>query len=264
MSDNSLAIFESLIKEFSCDESGNGFISLRGLARLCGTKRQSWGQGGSIFTQKIDENLTQQGLNFENVVVKGVPDTVAAVVIAHYAHQGKSEARQALMAFGAYGLRTLIQKVAGYKGTKTTYTLDAIVRREPMAWERMFQQSWIDAAEKLTGRSWNHSLTGHFINDTVYAYMPEHVMEAIRDLNPRTESGKSRVHKHHQFLQPEIREMLSKHLDKIETLMNAANGNKELFRLLMINNFGRYRASDGDQISLFRTETVFIFGGEAG
>jgi hypothetical protein len=105
MADNSLSIFASVSKEFRCDESGNGFISLRGLARLCGVRRQTWGQGGSIFTAKIDETVIAQGFVFDQVAVKGIPDTIAAVVILHYAQVGKETAQKSLMAFAAYGLR---------------------------------------------------------------------------------------------------------------------------------------------------------------
>jgi hypothetical protein len=97
MANKSLAIFESISKEFRCNEDGDAFISLRGLARLCGVRRQTWGQGGSIFIAKIDEAVIAQGFVFDEVAVKGIPDTIAALVILHYAQAGKDIAQKSLI-----------------------------------------------------------------------------------------------------------------------------------------------------------------------
>lgn len=138
------------------------------------------------------------------------------------------------------------------------YTLDMVVRRTPAAWERMFYPSWIEQAELLTKWKWEWSCMGNFINDTVYAYLPNDVVETLRELNPKNEDGRGRVHKHHQFLQPEIRDIVSAHLKEVESLMKAAKGNIELFKLLMVNHYGRFRLSGENDMPLFRTQTVFI------
>jgi hypothetical protein len=138
------------------------------------------------------------------------------------------------------------------------YTIDMVVRRSPASWERMFQPSWVQQAELLTKWKWEWSCMGTFINDTIYAYLPTDVVDAIKDLNPKSEDGRGRIHKHHQFLQPEFREIVSKHLGEVELLMNAAKGNMDLFKLLMVNNFGRFKLSGGEEMPLFKTQTVFI------
>ena len=54
---------ESIAKEFTVDEHGKGYVSRRGIARLSGVSRQSWGQGGSFFNKEIDEMLTPHGFD---------------------------------------------------------------------------------------------------------------------------------------------------------------------------------------------------------
>jgi hypothetical protein len=138
------------------------------------------------------------------------------------------------------------------------YTLDMVVRRTPAAWERMFSSSWIEQAEYVTKWKWEWPCMGQFINDTIYAYLPTDVVESIKGLNPKNEDRRGRIHKHHQFLQPEIREIVVKHLEKVELLMDAAKGNMDLFKLLMVNHFGRFKLSGSDEMPLFKTQTVFM------
>ena len=53
---------DHIAKEFSIDEkTGQGSVSMRGLARLCDISRGAWGKDGHLFTQKIDEYLTSEG-----------------------------------------------------------------------------------------------------------------------------------------------------------------------------------------------------------
>lgn len=148
--------------------------------------------------------------------------------------------------------------VSLHSGEKV-YSLDMVVRRDPMEWERMFTPDWIAEAERLTGWKWTWKPMSGFIMSTVYAYLPLDVVLELRKLNPYNENGK-RVFKHHQFFQPEIREIVSTHLDKVETLMKGAKGNLSLFEMLMSNHFGRYKLieSDPDQIPLFEVETRYL------
>jgi KilA-N domain/P63C domain len=143
------------------------------------------------------------------------------------------------------------------------YTLDMVVRREPAQWERMFSDEWIAEAEKITKWQWNWSCMGQWINDTCYSYLPTDVVEALRSLNPKNEEGRGRLHKHHQFLQPEIRDIVANHLNEVELLMKAANGNMDLFKLLMVNRYGRFRLTGEDELPLFKTQTVFIINAVA-
>ena len=103
-------------KEFSVDSKGCGYVSQRGLARLCGVSHRSWGQGGSFFTSEIVELLASYGLEGGSIdLSKGIPDTIATIVIKHYAYKGKKEAQQIDVVIGVIGLRVLIQQMCGYQ-----------------------------------------------------------------------------------------------------------------------------------------------------
>jgi hypothetical protein len=260
-SSNSLTIFASISKEFRCDESGRGFVSLRGLGRMSGVKYQSWGKGDSLFSQEIDEYLTESGVEVTAITLSnGVPDFIAAEVIGFYAEEKQSPtAKKFSRAFRAYGLRRAIQDAIGYSVEDAKmYSIDMVVRRSPATWERMFSSTWIEQAELLTKWKWEWSCMGTFINDCVYAYLPTDIVEMLRELNPKKEEGRGRLHKHHQFLQPEIREIVLTHLNEVESLMKAARGNMELFKMLMVNHYGRFKLAGCEDMPLFKTQTVFM------
>jgi P63C domain len=263
MAESSLTIFASLVKELYCDPSGKGFTSLRGLARMCGVRHNSWGKGGSLITHEIDKYLTDGGFDVVAIdMSNGVLDIIAAEVIGFYAEEKQSStAKKYSRALRAYGMRKAIQFATGYIAhgeVAKMYTLDMVVRRTPAVWERMFSSSWIEQAEFVTKWKWEWPCMGQFINDSVYAYLPTDVVEALRELNPKNEDKRGRIHKHHQFLQPEIREIVVKHLEQVELLMRAAKGNMDLFKLLMVNHFGRFKLSGSDEMPLFKTQTVFM------
>jgi hypothetical protein len=206
MATSNLAIFESIAKELRCDEEGKGFCSLRGLARMCGVAQGNWGKsrqkGDVFFTLEIDEYLTESGVGVSDFdLSKGIPDIIAAEVIGFYAEEKQNPtAKKYSRAFRAYGLRKAIQDVVGYKDVlQKMYTIDMVVRRTPASWERMFSPSWIEQAEEITDWKWEWSCMGQFINDSVYAYLPTDVVETLRELNPKNEDGRGRIHKHHQF-----------------------------------------------------------------
>lgn len=92
MSDLSVTIFEPLQKELRVDADGKGYVSRRGLARLCGASRQTWGRG-SIFTREIDEHLARQGFDLMQLVsFDGVCIEAAVQVIQIYAYKGNKTA----------------------------------------------------------------------------------------------------------------------------------------------------------------------------
>jgi hypothetical protein len=71
--------FTDLSKEFKTDEDGKGFVTRRGLGRMCGINHQIWGRkGGSKFTLEIDKYLAESGFEC-GVLEKGrsIPDLIA-------------------------------------------------------------------------------------------------------------------------------------------------------------------------------------------
>jgi hypothetical protein len=180
------------------------------------------------------------------------------MVIGFYAEEKQNPtAKKYSRAFRAYGLRKAIQDVTGYTSSSKVYQITDILRRKPAAWELMFSSGWIAEAEKLTGWKWTYRCMGKFINDCVYAYLPAEVVDALKNLNPVADNG-NRAHKHHQFLQPEVRDMVSAHLQDVETLMKVSDGDMEFFRSLMIKKYGSFKLSGKDDMPLFKPQTVFL------
>lgn len=142
---------------------------------------------------------------------------------------------------------------------KNIFTIEMAIRRDPATWEILFTRDWIVEAERLTGWKWTWRVMSGFIVSTVYDYLPHDVVNLLRQLNPKDESG-NRAFKHHQFLQPDIRKIVVDHLDTVEDLMKAAKGNLSLFEMLMANRFGRYKliGSDSDQLTLFEVQTKYL------
>ncbi|MGL5059027.1 MAG: P63C domain-containing protein [Microcoleus sp.] len=261
MSSTKITLFDSLTKELHCNDAGEGFVSLRGLARMCGVNHQSWGKrGGSQFSVEIDEYLTEYGINVADAGGNnGIPDTIASMVIGFYAEEKQNEtAKKYSRAFRAYGLRKAIQEVVGYSSAEPRiYRLGEILRRTPANWELMFEPEWIAEAEKITGWKWSYRCMGRFINDCVYAYLPDDVVEVLKGLNPASPFGR-RSHKHHQFLQPDIRKKVVSHLQTVQTLMQVSDGDMDFFETLMIKKFGNFKRSDNDNMPLFESKRVFI------
>lgn len=137
------------------------------------------------------------------------------------------------------------------------YSILDAVSKEPLPWSRLFSDEWIDWAEKTSGYDWNWSVMGQFLHWAVYDYLPSGVVQKVAKY-ARNENG-VRITKYHQHLEPPIRKLVLEHLDSVLSLMHGANGNQELFALLMKNKFGDYRPRkiDDGQLSLFRMQMVF-------
>lgn len=164
------------------------------------------------------------------------------------------------------GTNVFLLGLAGIKVTAqedsspSVFSLLTATRRDPMPWECMFSSSWIFWAQKTTQWDWNHSCMSHFLNWTVYDYFPDVVTAELRTL-ARNESG-VRVRKMHQHLSPEARDLMESHASTVLDLMKSANGNEDLFGLLMKNRFGEYRKPKlipTTQIPLFEIKQSLIF-----
>lgn len=217
-----LAIFESLKKEFRCDEFGNGFASFHGLARMCGVRHNSWKRSGSIFGVKIDEYLAESG--FEVVAFdlsNGVPDTLASMVIGYYAEEQQNPtAKKYSRAFRAYGLRKAIQDVVGYKPNKRPkLTAEEIIELcclpTPTVWQRRFPVEYYEHLSRLTGLTvegierpmWWARLT----KELVYDYLPVGVYREIKRCKAET-GGWDKLH---QFLSDDGIQILEAHQRRV-------------------------------------------------
>ncbi|HEY9650149.1 MAG TPA: P63C domain-containing protein [Coleofasciculaceae cyanobacterium] len=242
--------------------TGESFASISGYARMAGISRAAV----SKRMKTCNQNDIQKA---EIETARGLkPATlIPANLVFRWLIKDNPELAEEM---GIVGATVFLHKLAGYSVTSNAvtpeskvYTFDMAIRRDPMTWERMFTASWIAEAERLTGWRWTWKAMSGFIVSAVYAYLPYDVVMALRELNPKDDRG-NRIYKHHQFLQPEIRDIVASHLNVVEDLMKAARGDMKLFELIMANRFGRYKLIDTDdpQMNLFKVRFDYIL--EAG
>lgn len=210
--------------------TGESFASVSGYARM--SKKAASTISRRLKTVALDDQKTAEILTASGL------KTVALIgekLICKWLPKDNPEAAESLLQLG---VRIALHKMAGYQVVSTAvapstkvFSLEMVIRREPMEWERMFSSEWIKEAERLTGWRWNWKVMSTFIVSTVYAYLPCDVVMTLRQMNPKDGSG-NRSYKHHQFLQPEVRKIVSAHLNTVEDLMKAAKGNLSLFEML--------------------------------
>jgi hypothetical protein len=235
MATSSLTIFESVSKEFRCDEDGNGFSSLRGLARMCGVAQGNWGKfrlkGDVFFTLKIDEYLTDGGFCLTDIdLSNGVPDYLAAEVIGSYAEeQQNSTAKKYSRAFRAYGLRKAIQDVVGFKPpARQKLTAEQIIELCclpcPTTWQRRFPVEYYDHLSRLTGLivegAERPMLWARLTKELAYDHLPTGIYQEVKRCKSETGSWE----KLHQFLSGDGIQVLETHQRRVlEHLQGAAN-----------------------------------------
>lgn len=155
----SISCLESVVDELHVDQkTGEGFVSWRGLARMSGQKshgnfnmgRTDLGKERRIFSLKIDEYLTELGFNLANFdYSRGVPDLLAAEVIAYYAEElGNQTAKQSSRGFRAIGLRQAIHIATGWKAKDPNKLSDSAHKRLNYLRGQGKPSQWIDEKGK--------------------------------------------------------------------------------------------------------------------
>jgi hypothetical protein len=245
---------ESIAKELHCDQDGKGFISRRGLARLCGVSHQSWGRGGSMITQSVDEYLTECGTAIEKAAACNkssgkiwIPDTAAALVIAYYAQQGNEIAAKLLISFAAFGLRVAIQKSTGYKSESVRKpTAQEIVEifclAVPSPWERRFPEEYYEHLSRLTGLTlFGTAKPGYWAaltKELIYDYLPAPVYAEIKR---RKELSGSWAKLHQYLEQTEGIELLRQQQQRVLHHMQGASSLDQLRTALQQACTGQYQ-----------------------
>jgi hypothetical protein len=127
-------IIKQIQQEYRIADDGSVTVSIRGAARLCGVTEQALSKqfstgsaGDKLKTSKLIEMLMQYGFEGDNLkqfASFGIPDTALAIVIQYYAmFAGRyctEQAKLALAAFAAIGIRTWIQAEAGWSQATTS------------------------------------------------------------------------------------------------------------------------------------------------
>jgi hypothetical protein len=236
---------EDLRKELKVDEQGKGFVSLRGIARMCGLSMQSFRQGGSIFNQNIDEMLTGKGFEGDSILTpKGIPDTIATLVIEYYAFDaGKrctEQARNLFRAIANIGLREVIRKSIGWEQTQITKLLTLPV---PSVWQKRYPDVFYDELYRLTNLTKNKDaknhprIFAHLTNKYVYAYMPPDTVMELRRLKLDSEPSA----KLHQGLSENGLFIWNQHMQQLLTLMITASSFEMLDQLLLTSRTRNYQ-----------------------
>lgn len=241
---------ESIAKEFSLSEDGQGlgFVSRRGLAKLCGVQHTTILkllkaiEGGAQSTPKNLQAFAGQGLEGG----AQIPDILASAIIKHYAYQGKEVAQLTDLALGAIGLRTLIQKSLNYQPVvRQRLTQSEIIELcclpVPSEWQRRFPEEYYDHLSRLTGlKEFGNSRPtrwAQLTKELVYDYLPEGVYTEVKRCKLETGS----YDKLHQFLSGDGLRILEQHQKTLLTLMAASSCLRQLKSLLDQSCTGNYQ-----------------------
>jgi hypothetical protein len=239
-----------LSKDFTTDSDGKGFVSRRGLARMCGKQAPTItrllenikNSSGTCTSSKSLEMLL--GQSFEGVA--WLPDHVTAAIVQHYAFSGSIKAQEHLLLFGAIGLRALIQQSTGYKpNLKRKLTAEEIIEicclPVPTTWERRFPEEYYEHLSRLTGLV----VDGHtrpcywaaLTKELIYDYLPEGIYGEIKRC--KDESGSwDRLH---QYLSGDGVEILQSHQKKVLHHMQGAASVNQLRTALKQACTGQYQ-----------------------
>jgi hypothetical protein len=108
-------ISQQIEQEIRVDESGKGFATIAGVAKLAGVSRQALSKAVNVSDSKLAETLTASGFDPVNFSKDGIPDIAISEILDYYAYDaGKrctAEARMACKVFRTIGVRAWIQSV---------------------------------------------------------------------------------------------------------------------------------------------------------
>lgn len=239
---------ESISKEFSLDGKGHGFVSRRGLARLCGVDEKSIRSWLKLLKLGAEEKLPKalkKHTGFAIESAEQIPDYIAASFIKYYARQNEI-AESTDDALGAIGLRTVIQNMLGYQPIpKRTLTqaeiIELCVLPVPSDWQRRFPEEYYDHLSRLTGlEQFGNSrptLWAKYTKELVYDWLPTGIYDAVKLCKAETNS----YDKLHQFLSDDGLKVLESHQKQLLTLMNAAASMEQLKTMLSQSCTGKYQ-----------------------
>jgi hypothetical protein len=166
-------------------------------------------------------------------------DADKAGVLKRTSHQTLAEIAAVLIrAFARIGVIALVDEATGYQQDRArdelNRILEAYISQELLPWTRRFPDEFFKQAYRLHGWGYKEGSVksprylGKLINRTVYEPMPPGVLEELRRVNPKTESG-YRKYQHHRFLTPDTgHPHLDKQIVSVTTLMRVAD-TKERF-----------------------------------
>jgi len=143
--------------------------------------------------------------------------------------------------FAAVGITALVDEATGYQEVRARdeleQILEAYVQAELRPWVRMFPPEFFQQVYRIQGWQYKPGTSkrtpyvGVLINKYIYEQLPPGVLDELRRVNPRTDSG-HRAHKHFQFLTQETGNVhLDRQISTVTTLMRISNSKEEFKEL---------------------------------
>ena len=130
------------------------------------------------------------------------------------------------------GIIALVDEATGYQEIRDRAALNKILdqylQREHAKWSKCFPDEFYRQIFRLRGWEWRGmkinrpQIVGHYTNDIVWSRLAPGVLEELKHINPRNESGNRPV-KHHQWLTNDIgHPKLQDHLTGVMAIMRAS------------------------------------------
>jgi len=134
------------------------------------------------------------------------------------------------------GIVALVDEATGYQEVRDRIALqkilDKYVTDEWAKWTKVFPDEFYRQLFRLRGipypppgkhKNWRPSYVGHWTNDIVYSRLAPGVLKKLRELNPRTETGR-RKRTHHQHMTRDYGDpALKEHLANVIFLMRTCS-----------------------------------------
>jgi len=147
--------------------------------------------------------------------------------------------------FARVGIVALVDEATGYQEVRDRLALQAILDKyltdEWAKWSRVFPDEFYRELFRLRGvpypppgkhKNWRPSYIGHLTNDIVYSRLAPGVLKTLREVNPRTESGR-RGHTHHQHMTRDYGDpALKEHLSNVIFMMRGCRNWEDFKRRL--------------------------------
>jgi hypothetical protein len=146
------------------------------------------------------------------------------------------QAGQLVRGLAEVGITALVDEATGYQEIRPKddlrRLLEAYVAPEFLPWTKRFPNDFYKELFRLRGWTYDPlsvkrpKLVGYLTENIVYKRLPEGVLDELKKLNPKDDTGRRRK-KHHQFLTDDIgNPHLEKHVASAITLMKISSSYK--------------------------------------
>ena len=162
-------------------------------------------------------------------------DAEEAGVLTKRQQQIAKKAKTLIRGLAEVGIIALVDEATGYQNVRDRKDLNAILDRylRPFEarWAKRFPDEFYKEIFRLKGWTWQGmkvnrpQVVGHYTNDIVYARLEDHLLDKLREINPKDESG-TRKNKHHQWLTDDFGvQELREHLVSVIAIMRTVQDN---------------------------------------